>query len=230
MSLTFVMKTNENLNQQEINVMCQKIWNLKAETAIKLFFFIRDKDMGKNQSKAFRKIMYWLFNNKPSVFYKVFSLIVGIPNSHTLKQETIKNMLKKDWEKHESVLKNYIEPEYQKTFRDSWYSTANDALLKAYQIPSYGTFEDLIAISKMINMKKIFFIVINIFSNQIKKDLRNNIYSEALEIIEKYPKYKKTIEEIIPHNLKNNNTQPKKTIKNIGTYSNFLERYAFVNI
>ena len=108
MSLSFVSKINNDTVQEQIDSYCSEIWNKKPESAIKLFFFIRDIDQGKNEKDAFKRIMKWLYSNEENTFYKNLSLIVGIPNSHTLNMVKSQSMLKKEHKKHEDILDFFI--------------------------------------------------------------------------------------------------------------------------
>lgn len=240
MSLTFISNIIENLDQENINKHCSKLWDAKRDSALKLFFFIRDKDKGKNQPLEFIKIMLWLFTNHEDIFYKNFSLIVGVPNSHTLEMVQSQKMLEKDWKKHEEILSFFIEEEYKESFRNNWNITTKNQLLESYKLPEYGTWEDIIEIAEYIKKiqkkenKKLFYTVVNLFSNAIKKDIKEKKYSKALETLIKYPHYENFIKENIfkqsYDSLKKENMTitPKESKK--GKYLNFIERYAFVNV
>lgn len=241
MSLTFISNVTEKSHQEQINKQCSLLWNAKKESAIKIFFFIRDKESGKNQPIAFTKIMTWLFLNHEKVFYKNLSLVVGQPNSQIINSVQSEKMLKKEWEKHEKILDYFIEEEYKDTFRTSWKESTKYQLLDAYKLPEYGEWEDLINIAENIKTtqkkqdKKLFYTIINIFTNKIRKDLKQNKQSKAWIALTKYPLYENFIKDnnIITHSYdtlkeQNNKLPPQNNKK--GKYLDFIERYAFVNV
>lgn len=235
MSLTFISNITETSTQEQINSLCKQIWEIKKDTAIKLFFFIRDKDQGKNQINSFVKIMTWLFLNHPTKFYDNFSLIVGIPNSNTSKSINAKNLLNQEYKKHEEILDYFVDNDFKDSFRKNWVDTVNYELINMYKLPVFGTFEDLIAIAENIRLtkswsydvfrtEKLYYYVITIFCNKIKQS-----NSSALTAILKYPEYK--IENYVditkPSNLCSN------VCSNFGskkdpTHKTFLDRYRFV--
>ncbi len=241
MSLTFISNVTEESHQEQINKQCSLLWNAKKESAIKIFFFIRDKESGKNQPIAFTKIMTWLFLNHEKVFYKNLSLVVGQPKSQIINSVKSEKMLKKEWEKHEKILDYFIEEEYKDTFRTSWKESTKHQLLEAYKLPEYGEWEDLIDIAENIKTiqknqdKKLFYTIINIFANKIRKDLKQNKQSKAWIALTKYPLYENFIKDnnIITHSYdtlkeQNNKLPPQNNKK--GKYLDFIERYAFVNV
>lgn len=241
MSLTFISQIKDDTPQEQINKHCSQLWNAKKESAVKLFFFVRDKNKGKNQSISFIKIMTWLFLHEEKTFYKNFSLIVGVPNSQTLQSVESKKMLKKQWEKHEKILDYFIEEEYRETFRTNWKESTQHKLLEAYKLPEYGTWDDIIEIVENIKKiqktknDKLFYSVINLFANQIRKDLKDAIYSKAWETLMKYPLYENFIKEndIISHSydkLKNQNLKLNPVPKKPAQHLDFVERYAFINV
>lgn len=240
MSLTFISNIIENLDQENINKHCSTIWNAKKDSALKLFFFIRDKDKGKNQPKEFTKIMSWLFINHEDIFYKNFSLIVGVPNTHTLDLVQSQKMLEKDWKKHEEILSFFIEEDHKESFRKNWNITTKNKLLETYKLPEYGTWEDIIEITEYIKKiqkkdnKKLFYTVVNLFSNAIKKDIKEKKHSKAWETLIKYPQYENFIKENLItqsyDSLKEENMSLTTTESKKGTHLDFIERYAFVNV
>ena len=153
MSVTFINNIDDNTKYEKIEQYCEKIWKKSPETSIKLFFFILDNKCGKNQPIAFKKIMFWLYNNYIDVFYKNYSLIIGKYNSKTMPPSQAKSMLSKDYEKHQKILDEFVSPDYQRSFELFWESSANDSLFKAYNLPKYGNWKDLIDICMYIKRK-----------------------------------------------------------------------------
>ena len=229
MSITFISNVLESSTQEEIDRQCSTIWKVNPQTAIKLFFFIRDKNKGKNQERSFIKIMKWLYENDKSVFYKNFSLIVGIPNRHTYDMVESTKMLKSSHTKHQEILDYFIQKEHQDSFKENWNNTTKNKLLEAWSIPEYGDWKDLITLSNIIPDKKIFYITINLFSEQIRKDIKNKNYSNASKTIVRYPIYEEEVKKIIGkeyENVKKYKTVTKKEKQTL----NFKERYAFISI
>lgn len=232
MSLTFIANVNDQTDEEQIRMHASTIWNKKPETAIKLFFFILDQHQGKNQSKAFVILMDWLYTNHQKIFYKNLSLVVGRPNDSVLDSKRAKDILAADYEKHENTLKKFIDPEFRNSFRSNWESTAKDHILNAYSIPQYGSWEILVNITEKIligkdkKKEKLFYTVVNLFDTQIKLDIYNKQYSEALEILKKYPIYNigNKIYNLDPIYQINNQNKNKKT------HNSFKDRYILINI
>ena len=233
MSLTFINNINNESKYSYIELECEKIWKKSPETSIKLFFFILDKEYGKNQPKAFHKIMTWLYLNHTDTFYKNYSLIVGKYNSKTMPPKQAQQMLNKEYKKHNQILNEFISPEYQKSFKIFWESSANHSLFNSYNLPKYGEWNDLIKIYTSINKtskkNKLYYTTINLFSNQIKEDIKNKVYSEALHsmigtIIEE------GVNEIIAKSYQEKIISIKKEIptKSKVNHLTFVERYAFI--
>lgn len=247
MSVTFISQMTESINQIQVDALCDKIWKSKPETAIKLFFFVRDKNQGKNGKKAFVKIMTWLFSCHPETFYKNFSLIVGVPNSHTFKMVHPEEMLKDSYSKHENILDYFINPEYKQTFRNNWNESAIHELLRAYNMPVYGDPEDLIEIAESIRKtnnwpydkfrkERIYYVVINVLCKL--NVTHSNLMKTLIEtLIETYPEYR--IDDYINYDKTSDETSNKisektsdKTSDKISsnTHSSFVERFRFVSI
>ncbi len=228
MSLSFAAKINGNMHQEQINNECKRVWSSSPETAIKLFFFVLDKHQGKNDPKAFRKITLWLGKNHRDTFFKNFSLIVGVPNSHTLDKIKSKEMLKQDYSKHEEILDFFLEKSHQDTFRQCWVKTSQKALLDAYQLPIYGSWRDIIIIANKIHTdKKLMYTTISLLSNQIKEDTKKKVYSQALHELEKHPIWMKRVKELGIGEQKKPKNPP---ITKENKHQTFVERYKFVNI
>lgn len=234
MSLTFIANVNDETDPEQICIHASSIWNKKPETAIKLFFFILDQHQGKNQPKAFVVLMEWLYKNHQNVFYKNLSLVVGRPNDSVLDPKRVKDILSEDYEKHENVLKNFIDPEFRNSFRSNWESTAKACILNIYSIPQYGSWEVLIDIAEKIlidkdkKKEKLFYTVINLFDTQIKLDIYNKQYSEALETIKKYPIYRLGNQNYnLDYQINNTDLSSDKDEK---THNSFKERYILIVI
>lgn len=222
MSLTFISNINEHSSQKEIDNQCSLLWNTKKDTAIKLFFFVRDKTQGKNEKKPFIKIMKWLWKNHQDTFYKNFSLIVGIPNSHTLKLVESSKMLKSSYKKHQEILDYFIQKDHQQTFKENWENTTKMQLLETWSIPQYGDWEDIILISEECQDKKLFYTTANIIIDQLRK----NMCPEILETLKKFPKYEEFIKKSTSLTQNTKSPQERKLKKHI----NFNERYAFITV
>lgn len=227
MSLSFVAKVNGNMHQEQINKECERVWRSSPKTAIKLFFFVLDKNQGKNDSKAFRKIMLWLWENYRDTFFKNFSLIVGVPNSHTLRQIKSEDMLKEDHQKHEEILDFFLEKGHKETFRQCWTKSSQKALLDAYKLPMYGSWKDIILISNKIPKdKKLMYTTISLLSNQIKEDIKKNYNSQALRELENHPLWMARVKELGIGEQKGEPSPQTKENK----HESFVERYKFVDV
>jgi hypothetical protein len=243
MSLTFVSEIDDETPLEIINSLCRKIWNTKKETAIKLFFFIGDHHQGKNQPIAFQNIMVWLYFNHLDYFYKNYSLTVGVPNSQTLPSSVSNKMLKKEREELEKALDYFIVEDHKETFRRNWEVTTKEALLKAYGLPRYISWNTFIGICEKIRQclhttmeefqkEKVFLTTINIITNQFKKTKSLDIL-EALQNHNIYLEYikqnklmvipeKENLEKENPEKENKGKVNPEKAKKT------FLERYMFV--
>lgn len=228
MSLTFISNITNDSNQEEIDKQCSIVWNSKKETAIKLFFFILDKDKGKNQPKAFIKIMKWLYKNHHCTFMKNFSLIVGRYNSETLKMVDSQKMLSEEWEKYNTIINYFIDKNFQDSFNKNWNNDTRIDLINAYVIPEYGSWETFIELTDTLNDRKLFYVAINIITNKIREDIKQGKHSNVIKIIDKYPKYYSAIEDYETLKKKNENMKPK--VSKEGKYLNFKERYAFISV
>lgn len=223
MSLSFISSINNKSSKYEVESHAEKIWNNNPKTAIKLFFFILDKTKGKNQEDAFVKLMTWLYYKDQQTFFRNLSLIVGRYNSK-IKIPDPKEIYKQQWKKHEDTLSNFIEPSHKISFQEYWNHSAKQEYIKNnINIPIYGNWNTLIKISESINDKKIFYTVVNIFTEQILEDNKNKVYSDSLEILKLHPNYMNCspCKDYI-----NNNKQTKQKQNNEKT---FWERYTLVD-
>lgn len=176
-----INNVNDTLDQEQINIVCEKLWDIEKEIAIKLFFFICDKDQGKNQSGAFVKMMVWLHTNHRDTFYKNFSLIVGVPNSKIdIDPESI---LGDNHSKHEEILGYFIDPEYRESFRKNWRETARHELLKAYKLPEYGTVDTLQKVSEAIDDKKLRYMTQTVISKYVRSSPRHSSFVERYRFV-----------------------------------------------
>ena len=138
-------------------------------------------------------------------------------------------MLKSSHIKHQEILDYFVQKEHQDSFKENWNNTTKKKLLEAWTIPEYGEWKDLITLSNIIPDKKIFYTTINLFAEQIRKDIVNKGCSGASSTIVRYPIYEEEVKKIVGKEYENVKKYP-TMIKKEKKVLNFVERYAFVSI
>ena len=183
---------NNSENESLLIDIFSKLWDMEPTNAIKSLFFILDKDHV-NRVDIFLKLFVWVKDKSPNTFYNNISHIVGVSNSYSIPDDVQKKMTKEHNSKQNDILDQFISKEYQNSFEQYSHSTMKLRLVESLGIPQYSSWETLIKLYNFSSKnckeipQKAKYIILNTFDKGVSRDKKNNVFSDAYDVLSKYP-------------------------------------------
>jgi hypothetical protein len=218
----FIQKIVHNKDNKEALIsIFKELWDLDKTQATKILFFIVDQ---LKEHTIFLTLFEWVRTVSPNTFYNNISHLVGISNTKTLPDTLRKQMTQTQDLKHDDILKSFVCPDYQLSFRRSLKRTLEHQLVNSLGIPIYSSWEFMV---KLYNTYKDIdnratLIILNTFDKQINSDKLNCTHSEALKALHEDTQMSTRSR----HGKTQSNSNTKGDIKE--TQETFTKRYAFI--
>lgn len=206
----------------DIKKLFYDLWSLEPNNAIKIAFFILDKEKGVKNEDLFIILFDIVKELNNETFLKNLSHIVGQSNTRSIPQKVHREIMKPKIDKESEILDKFIQKDHQQTFQQYQEDASREKLFESLDVPCYGSWTTLINIYNKYNEQKIRNYVINIFDKQITLDRSQEKFSRALEVLSRFP-------DILKQTRYQQTEQYKKKISFQETKSQtFQERYAVI--